>query len=202
MANRFSQNFTLADIFNNKKLAGKIPLINYKERVDENGKVSMRTNAKTVNRQIYDTAKKAARPFYKPLIATLSGNTLILGGNTDTDLNSVVDAVYGALIEQRQIIVWTANNADIIRDALKESEKNRRYSGINTKLYLRAQSMQEIEGMSKQQIQALMTDIMENIVYGNDFPKTQKKWKVSEMKVKSPFNYEQRKQAWEKKVGI
>lgn len=202
MANRFSQNFTLADIFNNKKLAGKIPLINYKERVDENGKVSMRTNAKTVNRQIYDTAKKAARPFYKPLIATQSGNTLILDGNTDTDLNSVVDAVYGALIEQRQIIVWTANNADIIRDALKESEKNRRYSGINTKLYLRAQSMQEIEGMSKQQIQALMTDIMENIVYGNDFPKTQKKWEVSEMKVKSPFNYEQRKQAWEKKVGI
>ena len=100
MANRFSQNFTLADIFNNKKLAGKIPLINYKERVDENGKVSMRTNAKTVNRQIYDTAKKAARPFYKPLIATQSGNTLILDGNTDTDLNSVVDAVYGALIEQ------------------------------------------------------------------------------------------------------
>ena len=31
MASRFTQNFTLTDIFNNKKLKDKIPLINYKE---------------------------------------------------------------------------------------------------------------------------------------------------------------------------
>lgn len=37
MASRFTQNFTLTDIFNNKKLKDKLPLINYKEieREDE-----------------------------------------------------------------------------------------------------------------------------------------------------------------------
>ena len=32
MANRFTQQFTLKDIFNNKKLKNKLPLINYKEK--------------------------------------------------------------------------------------------------------------------------------------------------------------------------
>ena len=46
---RFFENFTLADIFNNKKLKGKLPLINYAETTDDNGKVHRRTNAKAVN---------------------------------------------------------------------------------------------------------------------------------------------------------
>ena len=202
MANRFSQNFTLADIFNNKKLRDKLPLINYREKELENGKVSRRTNAKTVNRQVYDTAKSSARPFYKPMVATQSGNTLIIGGELVGELDSVVDAVYNALLAQKQIILWTANNADMVRDALKESEKNRRNNGLNSQLYLRVQSMQQIEGMSKPQIQALMSDIMENIVYGDDFPATQKKWNVQDISVKSPYNYTQRKEKWKQKVGL
>lgn len=202
MANRFSQNFTLADIFNNKKLRDKIPLINYKEKELENGKISRRTNAKTVNRQVYDTAKSAARPFYKPMIATQSGDTLIIGGELVGELDNAVDAVYEALRARKQIILWTANNADMIRDALKESEKNRRNNGLSSKLYLRVQSMQQIEGMSRPQIQALMTDIMENIFYGDDFPATQKKWAVQNINVDSKFTYEQRREKWRQKVGL
>lgn len=201
MASRFSQNFTLADIFNNKKLQDKIPLINYREKELENGKISGRTNAKTVNRQVYDTAKSAARPFYKPMVATQSGNTLIIGGELVGEHNAAVDAVYEALLARKQIILWTANNADIIRDALKESEKNRQNNGLSSKLYLRVQSMQQIEGMSKKQIEALMNDIMENIFYGDDFPATQKKWNVQDISVKSPYNYTQRRDKWRQKVG-
>lgn len=202
MANRFTQNFTLTDIFNNKKLRGKLPLINYKERTLEDGKVSVRTSPKSVNRQVYDTAKSSARPFYKPMMATQSGNTLIIDGETTYQLDTIVDTVYTALLGAKQIILWTANNTDMVRDALKEAEKNRRNNGIDSKLYLRCQSMQQIEGMTKPQIQALMSDIMENIVYGDDFPKTQKKWNVQDIPVKSPFNYEQRKEKWKQKVGL
>lgn len=201
MANRFSQNFTLADIFNNKNLRDKLPLINYREKELENGRVSRRTNAKTVNRQVYDTAKSSARPFYKPMVATQSGNTLIISGELVGELDSAVDAVYNGLLAKKQVILWTANNADMIRDALKESEKNRRNNGLSSKLYLRVQSMQQIEGMSKPQIQALMSDIMENIVYGDDFPATQKKWNVQDIPVKSPYNYKQRQDRWRQKVG-
>ena len=54
MASRFTQTFTLTDIFNNKKLKDKLPLINYREIERENGKVSRRTNAKTINRLVFD----------------------------------------------------------------------------------------------------------------------------------------------------
>lgn len=201
MANRFTQNFTLADIFNNKKLRDKIPLINYREKQLEDGRISKRTNAKTVSRQVFDTATSAARPFYKPIITHRNGNIMTIGGELVGELDAAVDAVYEALQAQKQIILWTANNADMIRDALKESKKNKRNNGLDGKLYLRVLSMQQIEGMSKRQIQALMNDIMENIVYGDDFPATQKKWAVETMKVNSPYNYKQRQQKWKQKVG-
>lgn len=201
MANRYSQNFTLTDIFNNPKLKGKLPLINYKERELEGGKISVRTSGKTVNRQVFDTATSAARPFYRPIQTIRSGDTMIIQGNLIGDHDAAVDSVYNALQGIKQILIYTANNADMIRDALKEAEKNRRTMGIDTKLYLRAKSMQEIEGMSTRQIQALLNNVMENIIYGDNFPKTQKKWGVETMSSNSPYNYQQRKQNWKLMVG-
>lgn len=201
MANSYSQIFTLKDIFNNEKLKDKLPLINYKEKELENGKISRRTNIKTVNRQVFDTATSAARPYYKPIITTRSGDTIIIGGELVGDHDGAVDAVYSAISAKRTILIWTANNADMIRSALKESEKNKRNSGINSKLYLRVQSMQQIEGMSRQQIQALLSDIMENIVYGDNFPQTQKKYNVENLPINSPYNYKQRQLRWKNRVG-
>ena len=200
MANRFSQNFTLTDIFNNKKLKDKIPLINYKEKELENGRISRRTNAKTVNRQVFDTATSAARPFYKPMITTRSGDLMIISGELVGDHDGAVDAVYNALQSKRVLFIWTANNVKMIRDALKESEKNKN-NGVATKLYLRVQSMQQIEGMTKPQIQALLQNVMENIVYGDDFPKTQKKYGVENWNLSNKFNYNQLKLRWKNRVG-
>lgn len=197
----FSQTFSLKDIFNNKNLKGKFPLINYREIEREDGKLSVRTNAKTVNRYVFDTATSAARPFYKGIKTTRSGDTMIISGELTGDHNSAVDAVYNALLNSKGVLSYTANNADMIRSALKESEKNTRNYGLNSKLYLRCQSMAEIEGMTKPQLMALMNDIMENIMYGDNFPKTQAKYKVEDMKLNSPFDYEQRKRRWKFKVG-
>lgn len=201
MASEYSQNFSLIDIFNNKKLKNKIPLINYKEIERENGKISRRTSGKTINRLVFDTATSAARPYYKPIKTQRSGNIMTISGNLVGDHNSAVDAVYNALIAQKQVMIYTVNNADMIRDALKESEKNKRKYGTNSKLYLRAQSMTEIEGMSKRQIQALLQNIMENIFYGDNFPETQKKYGVENLPINSPYNYKQRQLRWRFKVG-
>lgn len=197
----FSQTFTLKDIFNNKNLKGKLPLINYREIEREDGKISVRTNAKTVNRFVFDTATSAARPFYKGIKTTRSGNIMEISGELIGDHDSAVDAVYNALQNSKSVLSYTANNADMIRSALKESEKNTRNYGINSKLYLRCQSMAEIEGMSKPQLFALMNDIMENIIYGDNFPKTQAKYKVEEMKLNTALDYKQRKIRWKYKVG-
>lgn len=201
MATRYSQIFTLTDIFNNQKLKGKIPLINYKEKELENGKISRTTNAKTVNRQVFDTATSTARPYYKPLKATRNGDILILDGELVGDHDTVVNAVYDSLKAIRTLLIWTANNADMIRSALKEAEKNKRKFGIDSKLFLRVQSMQEIEGMSQRQLEALMLNIMENIYYGDNFPQTRKKFNVENLSVKGALNYEQRRQQWKERVG-
>ena len=201
MATRYSQNFTLTDIFNNKRLKGKIPLINYKEIEREDGKVSRRTNAKTINRLVFDISTSAARPYYKPITTHRSGNTMVISGNLVGDHNAAVEAVYNALQAQKQVMSYTVNNADIIRSALKEAEKNKRNYGVDSKLYLRAQSMTEIEGMTKKQIQGLIDNIMENIFYGSDFPETQKKYGVENLPVKSPYDYKQRQEQWKRKIG-
>ena len=126
---------------------------------------------------------------------------MIIGGNLVGDHNSAVEAVYNALVAQKQVMIYTVNNADMVRSALKEAEKNKRKYGINSKLYLRAQSMAEIEGMTKRQIQALLNDIIENIIYGDDFPETQKRYDVENLPVKSLYNYKQRQLKWKFKVG-
>lgn len=201
MAGRYSQVFTLTDIFNNKALKGKIPLINYKEKTLPNGKISRTTSLKSINRLVFDTAESSARPFYKPIKTQRQGNIMIIGGKLVGDHNSAVDAVYNALLAQKPVMSYTVNNAQMIRTALKEAEKNKRKYGIDTKLYLRAQSMEEIQGMTKRQIQWLLSNIMENIFYSDNFPETQKKYGVENAFVQGPYNYEQRKKLWKDKVG-
>lgn len=201
MANRFSQTFSLTDIFNNKNLAGKLPLINYKEKELDGGNVQVRTSPKSIARLVYETSVKTARPFYKPFLPSKSGNIINLNGNLLQDDDYVVDSVYNALLGIKSILIWTCSNVDMIRSAIKESEKNKRLYGNNSKLYLRANSMQSIENMSKKQIEALLSDIMENIFYGDDFPETQKKFHVKQLQVNSALPYEQRKLQWKRKIG-
>lgn len=205
---RYYQNFTLTDIFNNKNLKGKIPLINYREKELEDGKISKRTNVKSIGKLVYDTSVSSARPFYKPLVHAKSGNIISLGGELVGDHDQAVEAVYNALLGQKSVMIWTVNNADMIRSALKEAENNKRKFGIDSKLYLRAKSMQEIEGMTKHQILALMSDIMDNIYFGDNFPKTQKKYRVREMldeeareTMEFADTYSQRQKKWINKVG-
>jgi hypothetical protein len=195
----YQQKFTLKDIFNNQKLKGKLPLINYKEVLQENGKYSKRTNAKTINTLVYDTSVKSARPFYKPLKATRNEDTVIIGGNLVGNQDDAVNAIYQALLAQRMLMIWTANNGDLIRSALKESEKKQKLYGENAKLFLRVGSMQEIESMNNKQLASLMNDITKNLYYSDDFPDTQKKYNLKDIQV-GVYDYNQQKLKWKRKV--
>ena len=199
MASNYTQNFTLTDIFNNKKLRGKLPLINYKETLKENGKVSTRTSPKTINRFVFDTATSSARPFYNPIETHRSGNQMTISGNLIGDHNACVDAIYNDLQSKKSLFIWTVNNVDMIRDALKEGEKNKKKYGFSSKLFLRQQSMQQIEGLTKREIQALMKDIMDNIIFSGNFPQTQKKYGVQDWNFE--YGYAGEKLRWKYRVG-
>ena len=201
MANRYAQIFTLSDIFNNKKLAGKLPLVNYKDTEREGGKSTHRTNTKSVTALVYDIATAVGRGFYSPFKPSKSGNTIILSGELVTSHDNAVDAVYSALQYNKSLLSYTVNNMDIVRSALKEGEKNKRKYGSAPKLFLRAKSMQEIEGMTRRQIQALLANIMENIVYGDDFPETKKKFNAEKIGAHRGMSYLQLSARWKARVG-
>ena len=202
MANRFTQNFTLTDIFSNKALRKKLPYISYKEKEEDNGEVKQRTQILTVRKQVFDNAISSAKPFYSPMSVTRAENMLILDGNMIGDHDQAVDAVYNSIKGIRAELIWTANTANMLRSAMKEAEQNRRKYGIDTRLYLRAQSMQEIEGMSRPQLQALLNDVVDNIYYGDNFPKTQKKYGIDTLSLfRTKNNYEYNKEIWKQKVG-
>ena len=48
-----------------------------------------------------------------------------------------VEAVYNALLGNAQLLSFTANNGDMIRDAIKRVLKNKSKYSINSKLYLK-----------------------------------------------------------------
>lgn len=198
---RYTENFTLKDIFNNKELSDHLPIVNYRERKYDGNQVSVRTQMKTVKRQIFDTTIKVARFYYKPLQATRSEDMLILDGNLIYDHDACVNDIYNNLVGFRPFLMFTANNGDIIRSALKESEKGRRKYGLDSKLFLRAQSIMEIKGMSLKKLRAFMDDVMANILFGDNFPETQKKYKVYEQNY-GKKSYEEMRKEWREKVGI
>lgn len=201
MATQWSQIFTLRDILSNKKLKGKIPYIDYKEKETATGEVTQRTQVLTVRKQVFDTATKTAKPFYSTMVTSKAGDTLVIDGEMTGDHNQAVDAVYNALKGIRAELKWTANTANITRYAMKEAESNKRMFGIDSKLYLRVQSMQQIEGMNRAQLQALLSDIVDNIYYGDDYPQTQKKFEVAAQVKGGTMNYKQFQEEWKRKVG-
>lgn len=208
MANGYSQRFTLTEIFNNKELKDVIPLVNYKEKEREDGKISTRTNMKSIKQLIVDASTKGARPYYKPLIVRRSQGSVVLTGKLVGDQDACVDAVYSSILAKRVFMIWTANNMDMVRSALKEAEANKKKTGIDTKLFLRVNSIEEIKGMNWREAQAFLNNVMENIYYSDNFPKTAKKFGVEEIqnniaksKAEHTLNYRSQKIRWKRRVG-
>lgn len=205
---QYFQKFTLLDLFNNKELKDKLPYINFRRVVKINYGHGFTSNVKTDTQTIYskvaDIATKSARPYYKPLNATRSAPIINIGGNLVGDQDDCVNAIYNAIVGQKTMLTLTANSADMIRDAIKESDKAFFQKGSEPKLYLRVASMAEIKGMSDKQIYNLMKDVMENIMYGEDFAKTQMKYDIRQrpdLLEKTGMSYDKRQENWQKKVG-
>lgn len=202
MATRYSQVFTLKDIFNNPILDGKIPLINYKEIQKDDGKMSYRTYGKTITKQVFDIAKASARPHYTHFSAKKLSNLIEIDGTIATTLESAYRAILSGLNANKTLFKFIGENADVIRSALKEAEKNKRVYGFSSKLHLRVQSMEEIHGMSNQQLIGMMNNIMEDIYFSGNYPKTVKKYGIEELlNSQGAYNFAQRQRNWQIRVG-
>lgn len=198
MAGGYSQHFTLLDIFNNKSLRSLIPLVNYKEKTDEQGKTHRTTSMRSIARFVYDKSVQAARPFYDPLEAHKMVDTIIISGNLVSGQDDAVEAVYGALVANKFAMELIVNNADMIRDALKEAERTK----PSPKLYLKEVSMEQIKAAcrTKRGREAFLQEVMQNLYYSPDYAKTQEKYGVEGIQTNT-FSYERNRARWARKVG-
>lgn len=198
-----NKNYTLSDLFSNKDLRGKLPFIQYKETVKDDGKISVRTKILTVASFVYDTAKKSGKPFYSNYTPTKNQNLIIINGTLkeDTTLDMAFMSVYNGLLAKRMILQWTASNMTMIRKALKESMRIKRETGEEPKLYLTISTIDSIKFMNNNQISRIMTEVMNNLFYGDNFPITQSKFQVDRIKTKSSLSYQDAKNKWQKYVG-
>ena len=198
MAGGYSQHFTLADIFNNKSLRSLIPLVNYKEKTDETGKTHRTTSMRTIGRFVYDKSIQAARPYYEPLQPHKAGDTIIISGTLVGGQDDAVEAIYGALVANKSLMELTVNNADMIRDALKEAERTK----PAPKLYLKEVSMEQIKAACRTERgrKAFMQEVMQNLYYSPDYAKTQGKYGVQGIQTNT-FSYERNRARWARKVG-
>lgn len=198
---RYSQNLTLLDIFNEKKLLNRLPLVRYKETETDNG-TRVRTNLYTVGRYVYYLAQRGARPYYKPLISRKNGDLIDISGNLVGDINEAEDNIYGVLMANKGILEMTANQMEVIRDAVKEAEKNKRLYGKDSKLFLREKSIQQIQNLTDREMLRFMRDVFDNIEYSGNYPKTLEKWsQILDMQTRD-INSRRRKRYWEQKVGL
>lgn len=198
MAAGYSQHFTLADIFNNKSLRSLIPLVNYRETVDKDGKTHRTTHIRSISRFVYDKSVQAARPFYDPLQPSKMGDTIIISGNLISGQDDAVEAIYGALVANKFIMELTVNNSDMIRDALKEGERTK----PAPKLYLKEVSMEQIKAAcrTKRGREAFLQEVMQNLYYSPDYAKTQEKYGVEGIQTNT-YSYERNRARWARKVG-
>ena len=192
----YSQNFDLIDIFTNKELRGKLPIISYKYK---DGVV--RTRTKSISDYVLWLSRQSARPYYSKMLAYKRDDIITINGIMTGDIDECVDSVYRYLVANKNMLEATANDILLIRDALKEAEYNKRTFGQSTKLYLKQKSIAEIKNLNKRQIMGFIRDIENNIEYSGNYPKTLAKWGKWLLRDDTNSNAIRRKRYWEEKVG-
>ncbi len=196
MANGYTQKFTLSDLFNNSALRRVLPQVNYKEITTEDGKVSKRTNMRSVNRIVFDTSESVANRILKNVISARRQDNLEIIG--EGDIARCSNEIYLALMRAKGKIEFTANDMGLIRSALKQGMKQKATTGKEPMLYLKAQSIMQIKTMTTKQLRNLLNDVMENIYFNGEFYDTQKKF---DLPSRLGADYEQSKQKFDNKVG-
>lgn len=205
----YSDKLTLAHIFNNKALAKKLPIGDYKEQGNHKGKMDSKAQMRIIANQVRDIAKQASTPFYKPLRTSRSNRTIVISGKLVKPYGQAFDSIFRAIDGKKRLLASLAVNNETIRFAMNEDKaKVQPFGDTRTqtsqlkekspKLLLRAKSVAEIKKMNANQLWGVVNDITDNIVYSGNYSQT-----VKELGINTStelFRAEQRK--WQKKVGL
>lgn len=191
----YSNNITLLDIFNNKTVAKKLPIGNYKEQGRGN-KLDSNAQIRIIANQILDFSRTAARQYYNPLRCSRKNRTITVKGKLQKSYNAAYNGIYTALKGKARLLATLITNNELIRCAVIEDTL--RKGGQAPKLYLRIANVTQIKNMNANQLWGLLNDIVNNIKYSGNYPKTSKLLVREDKQYGNQFNDQWKK--WFNKV--
>jgi len=205
----YSDNLTLAHIFNNRSLAKKLPLGDYKEQSNRKGKIDNKAQMRIIANQVKDIARQASTPYYKPLKASRSNRTIVISGTLIKSYDTAFNGIFKYIDGKKKLLANITLNNEVIRLASLEDRKRvlpygdaksqtRQLKQNSPRLILRAKSIVEIKRMNGNQLPLVVNDIVESIFYSGNYPLTAKELGINLNS--EQYKLEQRK--WQKKVGI
>jgi len=170
----YNKLFTLSDLFHNQELKKYLPQV----RVNKNGgkaKVDYRYNI--VDMDIYNYARMGAMPYMKNITMEYGGQfgANHLGVKGELRKHATIYDAYNGVLETLKsfsgCIGLIQSYGDTITDVMQKIYRSDRYKLDNAepKLYLRINSLNEIKFMNKQQKEALLKNVVENIYFSDDF---------------------------------
>lgn len=191
----YSNYISLADILNSKSAIKKLPIGSYREqtrgkRLDGNAQLRIIAN------QILDFTRSAARQYYNPLSCRRNNRSITVKGKLTTTYNAAYNGIYRSLKGKSRLLAALIMNNEIIRYAAIEDSMRR--NGKFPKLYLRISNVNQIKHMNANQLWGLLNDIVNNIKYSGNYPKTAKLLVKDDKQYGDQFNNQWRK--WFNKV--
>ena len=165
----------LIDFYKNKKLKQKLPIFNFKDNIS-NKKRDSNAQLRMIADQILSYTRQCAKPYYKTLSVKRTNRTIVVAGQLKTTYNKAYNGIAKAIEGQRRLIACLAMNNELLQTALIE-DANRK-NDMRPALNLRASSIVEISKMNSNQLFGVMNDIMKDILYSGNYPKTAKKFNI------------------------
>ena len=217
MSRNYTRKYTLDDLFidsnvnlpqfnkDKQKLVGKDRKTfinnlksNKKDSLDMNGIVDM----------IYQLANVGAVNHYKTMSNNVNGTNITINGNLKRQhtLTMAVDDVYLSVASNKGLLKQMISNYNIINDAIELSSNLK----VKPKLYLTLKTKSQLKyysifGSIEKGRANLITQVMENIYFNDDFKVIQEKYNIKNKRMilgTHYKNYDRQKMLWEQKVGI
>ena len=172
----YSKKFTLLDIIESGYLDDILkPSIHtksvYKKRKETDEETSSTVNMGSLNKQIANVVQASASR-----VAT-KARTSVYGGQVICRVKGDYELIYNTIVsdlESKASMLGTSlSHSDELETAIKESVTAKLSGREIPKMYLRLNSLEQIQGMTPRQKQRLLDDINENVYFNKDFVRTQ-----------------------------
>ena len=173
----YNKLFTLSDLFHNKELKDVLPQISISEhkKEDYQAKTYRVRGFNSVDAEIMKYTKIGATPYMKNIKMTNEVHINVVASGTlrkHATLQQAYESVLSILQGASSSLSLLGSYGDVITDVFKKMRKDMDFRlgrKQEPKLYLRITSLNEIKNMNKQQKDAFLKNVVENIYFSDDF---------------------------------